>query len=55
MFHSWECLSIFRKNGTTFDIVIKDRINMMALIHFLHKNIYIEIDPEAKLFVTYKW
>ena len=28
---------------------------MMALIHFLHRNIFFEIDPEAKLFATYKW
>ena len=55
MFHSWECISLFRKNGTTFDIVIKDRTKMMVLLHFLHRKVYSKIDPEAKLFSSYKW
>ena len=39
-FFSWECISIFRDSGTTLDLVIRDEKNMLALLHFLHLQVY---------------
>ena len=40
VFHAWECVSLLRKNGTTFDLVVKDMGQLMALIHFVHRQVY---------------
>ena len=40
VFYSWECVSLQRKNGTTFDIVIPSAKHLMALIHVVHRHIY---------------
>ena len=55
MFYSWECVSFVRKIGSTFDLVIRNREHLMALLHFMHRNMYKKCDPEAKLFRSYKW
>ena len=40
VFQAWECLSLLRTNGTTFDLVVKNMEQLMALLHFLHRNVY---------------
>ena len=55
IFHAWQCVSLFRNKHTTFDLVIRNRNHLMALIHFVHTNAHKKIDPEGKLFNTYKW
>lgn len=40
VFHAWECVSLLRRNGTTFDLVVKDMGQLMALIHFVHRQVY---------------
>ena len=40
IFHSWQCISLVRKNGTTFDLVIRNTHNLLALIHVIHQKIY---------------
>ena len=44
-----------RKQGSTFDIVIRNREHLMALIHFAHSKIHQNSDPEVKVFRSYKW
>ena len=44
-----------RKNGATFDLVIRNRDHLMALIHFMHRHFYEDSDPESELFKSYKW
>ena len=40
VFYSWECISLYKSYGTTFDLVIKDPTIIMAFIHFIHKHLY---------------
>ena len=40
VFQAWECVSLRKKNGTTFDLVIKNMNNLMAFIHVLHRSVY---------------
>ena len=40
MFQAWECVSLLRKNGATFDLVVKDMAQLMALIHFVHRSVH---------------
>ena len=44
IFHSWECVSFIRKNGTTLDLRMKDHNNLLALIHVVYKHVYEPID-----------
>ena len=38
MFYAWECVSLILSNNTTVDLVIKDRVQLMCLLHVLaHK------------------
>lgn len=36
MFYSWECVSIYRPNRTTLDLVIKDSYELMYFLHILN-------------------
>ena len=36
MFYDWECVSLFRPNHSTFDIVIKEPTDLMCLLHILY-------------------
>ena len=36
----WECLSLFRSNFTTLDLVIPDHNYLLALMHVLHREVY---------------
>ena len=40
IFYAWQCLSLIRENGTTFDLVIRDTHKLFALIHVVHQRIY---------------
>ena len=40
IFHSWECVSLLRKDGTTLDLAIPDHTHLMALIHFAHTHVF---------------
>ena len=44
VFHAWECISLVKSYGTTFDLVIRDPSIMMVFIHFLHQHIYKDFD-----------
>lgn len=35
-YYPWECVSIFRPNFSTLDLVIKDYNFVLALLHILH-------------------
>lgn len=37
MFYPWECLSIYRHNFATLDLVIPDMNCLLALIHVMYK------------------
>ena len=39
IFYAWECVSFIRKDGTTFDIVVKDMHEILCLIHIVHKQV----------------
>ena len=39
-FYAWECVSLVRPCGTTFDLVVKDSEHLLALIHLVHRNIH---------------
>ena len=45
MFYSWECISIYRANRTTLDLVIKDPHEIMYLIHVLYHSTSKFIEP----------
>ena len=40
IFYSWQCVSLLRKDGTTFDVVVKDMHELMCLLHVMHRMIY---------------
>ena len=40
--YAWECITLIRKDWTTFDLVIKDMNELLCLIHFVHRKIYHE-------------
>ena len=47
VFYSWQCFSLIRKDGTTFDIVVKDMHELMCLLHVMHRLIY-GVDEEEE-------
>ena len=53
-FYPWECVSLHKKDGLTFDLVIKNKDAIMAFIHVVHRHINMEFDPDGKLFSSYK-
>ena len=40
LFYAWECVSLIRKQFTTFDIVVRDMTELLCLIHVVHKHVY---------------
>ena len=38
-FHAWECISLLRKRST-LDLVVKDEVHLMALLHFTGRKLY---------------
>ena len=46
LFYSWECVSFIRKDGSTFDIVVKDMHELLCLIHVVHRHVYNINDEE---------
>lgn len=50
-FYAWECLSLFKKDGTTLDLVIKDDKSLMTLLCIFMRLIYRQPDcSQMKLF-----
>lgn len=49
-FHAWECLSIYRDNWSTLDLVIKDSHDMMCILHAIsHIDIPCPQDQETSM------
>ena len=44
-FYPWECLSIFRSDYTSLDLVIRDMKVMMCLLHVLHLTAFTPENP----------
>ena len=49
-YQSWECISLLRKNKTTFDLVIKDQHELMAFIHVVYRHLY---QPKDSRFLAF--
>ena len=48
-FYSWECLTLIRGMfHTTFDIVIKDMVSLLCLIHVVHRHMYNDFSTYSK-------
>lgn len=39
-FYAWDCVSLVKPCGATFDLVIRDAEHLFALIHLVHRNIH---------------
>ena len=40
VFYAWECLSLVRRDGSTFDLVVGDMHELLCLIHIVHRHVY---------------
>lgn len=56
-FQAWECVSLIRNDGTTFDIVVKDNRNLMALLAVMSRKVMHPVadDSYIKLFIKLKF
>ena len=54
IYYSWETISIYREDYSTFDLVIKDYKAMMCLLHFLHKHLWKQDESRHHFMRSYK-
>ncbi len=38
--HKWQCVSLMRSNGTTLDLIIKDKFDMMVFLNVMQHFVY---------------